>query len=189
MIQCSIYVHAYQALVHFSTWIDFYRGCRYGAFGMTAPKKFPYAIKLFALPKKFVNWRHWISLGWDWNRGPPDPQPDALTSAPSSYATLHHYITLHHITSHHITSHHITLHHITSHHITLNGITSHHITSLHITSNYITLHSIALHFIAIHAFHCIALHCIALHCITMLYITLHCTALHYIALQCITILQ
>ena len=24
-----------------------------------------------------------VSLGWDWNRGPPDPQPDALTSAPS----------------------------------------------------------------------------------------------------------
>ena len=26
-----------------------------------------------------------VSLGWDWNRGPPDPQPDALTSAPSSH--------------------------------------------------------------------------------------------------------
>ena len=27
-----------------------------------------------------------LALGWDWNRGPPDPQPDALTSAPSSHA-------------------------------------------------------------------------------------------------------
>ena len=36
-IQCSIHVHAYQTLVHFSTWIDFNKGCWYGAFGMTAP--------------------------------------------------------------------------------------------------------------------------------------------------------
>ena len=29
------------ALVHFSTWIDLYRGCWYGAFGMTAQKNSP----------------------------------------------------------------------------------------------------------------------------------------------------
>ena len=33
-----------------------------------------------------VNMIEKVSLGWDWNRGPPDPQPDALTSAPSSHA-------------------------------------------------------------------------------------------------------
>ena len=27
-----------------------------------------------------------VILGWDWNQGPPNPQPDALTSAPSSHA-------------------------------------------------------------------------------------------------------
>ena len=61
---CSIvYVYAYQALVHFSTWIDFYRGCWYGAFGMTAPKKFPLRHKKFCPPpKKFVNWRYWTQL-------------------------------------------------------------------------------------------------------------------------------
>ena len=26
-----------------------------------------------------------VSLGWDWNRGTPDPRPDPLTSAPSSH--------------------------------------------------------------------------------------------------------
>ena len=61
LIQCSIYVHTYQALVNFSTWIDFNRGCWYGAFGITAQKNFPYAIKNFAPPKKFVNWHHWLS--------------------------------------------------------------------------------------------------------------------------------
>ena len=41
LIQCSIYVHAYQDLVHFSTWIILIaRGCWYGVFGMMAQKKF-----------------------------------------------------------------------------------------------------------------------------------------------------
>ena len=31
-----------------------------------------------------VNMIEKLVLGGDWNRGPPDPQPDALTSAPSS---------------------------------------------------------------------------------------------------------
>ena len=56
IIQCSIYVHAYQALVHFSTWIDFYRGCWYWSYWHEgAKKKFPYAITNFP-----PNWRHWI---------------------------------------------------------------------------------------------------------------------------------
>ena len=40
-------------------------------------------------PSWFNWWREhdWkVSLGWDWNRRPPDPQPDALTSARSSHA-------------------------------------------------------------------------------------------------------
>ena len=58
LIQCSIYVHAYQALVHVSTFIAFNRGCWYGVFiGMTAQKKSPYSIKISA-PTKSVNWRH-----------------------------------------------------------------------------------------------------------------------------------
>ena len=32
--------------------------------------------------------------GDDWNRGSPDPQPDALTSAPSSHATKQNNFTL-----------------------------------------------------------------------------------------------
>ena len=51
LIQCSIYVHAYQALVHFSTWTDFHRGCWYRAFGMTAQKKFPLRPKFFCPPR------------------------------------------------------------------------------------------------------------------------------------------
>ena len=48
-----VYVYVYHALVHFSTSIDFYRGCWYGAFGMMAQKKIPYAIKYFApLPQE-----------------------------------------------------------------------------------------------------------------------------------------
>ena len=34
-----------------------------------------------------------LSLGWDWNLGPPDPQPDALTSALSSRGTRNTRVT------------------------------------------------------------------------------------------------
>ena len=88
-IQCSIYVHAYQALVHFSTWIDFYRGCWYGAFGMMVQKKFPYAITKNFAPKKFVNWRHcfcglWLNiffilLMWPVNIWKKNSGPSKLT--------------------------------------------------------------------------------------------------------------
>ena len=58
---CTIYAHD-RALVHYSTWIAFSRGCWYGAFwGLLAwleqKKKFPYSIKNFP-HKKSVNWRH-----------------------------------------------------------------------------------------------------------------------------------
>ena len=59
LMQCSIYVHACQALVNFSTWIDFNEGCWYRAFGITAQKNFPYASKIFApSPRNLWNWRH-----------------------------------------------------------------------------------------------------------------------------------
>ena len=33
-----------------------------------------------------------LVLGGDWNRGPPDHQPDALTSAPSSHGRLPYFV-------------------------------------------------------------------------------------------------
>ena len=45
-----------------------------------------------ALLPSWFNWQRehdWkVSLEWDWNRGPPDPHPDALTSAPSSQVEI-----------------------------------------------------------------------------------------------------
>ena len=42
-----------------------------------------------ALLHSWFNWKRehdWkVSLGWDWNRGPPDPQPDALTHRATPY--------------------------------------------------------------------------------------------------------
>ena len=57
------YVHAYQDLVPFSTWIDFNIGVMIRVFGMTAQKFFFLCHKKFCPPKKFVNWRYW-SPSW-----------------------------------------------------------------------------------------------------------------------------
>ena len=60
-------LHAYQALVPFSTRIDFNRGCYswHGAFGMTTQKNLFLRLTKFCPPKKFVNWRHWVTDGLD----------------------------------------------------------------------------------------------------------------------------
>ena len=56
LIPCSIYVHTYQALVHFSTWIDLYIGGADTGLLAWRRKKFPYAITNFASPGNL-----WIS--------------------------------------------------------------------------------------------------------------------------------
>ena len=52
LIQCSKYVHAYQALVHFSTWIYFYRGANLGLLAWRCKKKFPPRHKNFLPPQE-----------------------------------------------------------------------------------------------------------------------------------------
>ena len=80
LIQCSIYVHVYQALVHFSTWIDFYRGCWYGAFGMTAEKKCPQRHTKFWPPQEICE------------LAPTATFPHKTTEIFSLFATFSHWM-------------------------------------------------------------------------------------------------
>ena len=51
LIQCSVYVHAYQASVHISTWITLIGGADTGLLAWRCKKKFPLLIKIFAPPR------------------------------------------------------------------------------------------------------------------------------------------